>query len=322
MCSRSAASARTYTATLDTIVFEPDRERFTMSWRVARPLKKSMHEIAQVLVGKKGAEWWQQREQVAFPIPVVMVPMDSRRRPSARPRMSAQRRSPSCGTGLVTSVGLTAPACCAAFRAKITNPIETRFIDSGGDWIMAHQVALEQPWRGLTKLAKMAAMAIEEALQDLPQDRMARLPLLLCVAEAERPGAWRAWTTSCCRRSRRELGVRFAPQSAVVPHGRVGVAVALAQARALMARAQVTARADRRHRQPAVAGRRLSHYEREDRLLTAAQLQRLHARRRRPARCWSAPPTGSRRRAGRAPASASAASRRTSTAASRCVPTA
>jgi len=65
------------TALLDTIVFEPDEERFTMSWRVARPLKKSMHEIAQVLIGKKGREWWQQREQIAFPIPVVMVPMET-----------------------------------------------------------------------------------------------------------------------------------------------------------------------------------------------------------------------------------------------------
>lgn len=63
------------TATLDTIAFEPDHGRFTMSWRVARPLKKSMHEIAQVLVGKMGKNWWQQREQVAFPIPVIMVPM-------------------------------------------------------------------------------------------------------------------------------------------------------------------------------------------------------------------------------------------------------
>jgi hypothetical protein len=66
-----------YTATLDTIAFEPDRECFTMSWRVARPLKKSMHEIAQVLVGKKGKEWWQQREQSSFPIPVVVVPVAS-----------------------------------------------------------------------------------------------------------------------------------------------------------------------------------------------------------------------------------------------------
>jgi hypothetical protein len=48
-----------------------------MSWRVVQPLKKSLHEIAQVLVGKKGKEWWQQREQSAFPIPVVMVPTEA-----------------------------------------------------------------------------------------------------------------------------------------------------------------------------------------------------------------------------------------------------
>ena len=65
-----------YTATLDTVLIEPDQQRFSLTWRVARPLKKNMFEIAQVLVGKKGKEWWQQREQVAFPIPVVMVPMD------------------------------------------------------------------------------------------------------------------------------------------------------------------------------------------------------------------------------------------------------
>ena len=65
-----------YTATLDTVLIEPDHQRFSLTWRVARPLKKNMFEIAQVLVGKKGKEWWQQREQVAFPIPVVMVPMD------------------------------------------------------------------------------------------------------------------------------------------------------------------------------------------------------------------------------------------------------
>jgi hypothetical protein len=64
-----------YKASLDTIVFEPDSERFTMIWRVARPLKKNMFEIAQVLVGRKGREWWQQREEVIFLIP-VMVPVE------------------------------------------------------------------------------------------------------------------------------------------------------------------------------------------------------------------------------------------------------
>ncbi|MGC4061921.1 MAG: DUF2169 domain-containing protein [Aquabacterium sp.] len=65
-------------ARLDTIVFEPDEERFTMTWRVTRPLKHGMHEIAQIVVGKKGRDWWQQRQQVPFPLPVVMVPMPAR----------------------------------------------------------------------------------------------------------------------------------------------------------------------------------------------------------------------------------------------------
>jgi hypothetical protein len=56
----------------DTIVIEPDEERVTMTWRVARPLKKNMFEIAQVLVGKKGREWWQQRDAAWFPIPIVV----------------------------------------------------------------------------------------------------------------------------------------------------------------------------------------------------------------------------------------------------------
>ena len=97
---------------------------------------------------------------------------------------------------------------------------------------MAHQVTLEQPWRGLTKLAKMAAMAIDEALaRRAAETSGVGMPLLLCVAEPERPGRIDGWTTSLFAQIQSELGVSFAPQSAVVPHGRVGVAVALAQAR-------------------------------------------------------------------------------------------
>lgn len=65
-------------AALDTLVMEPDQERLTMTWRVARPLKKNMFEIAQVLVGKKGKEWWQQREEIAFSIPVVAAPFNGK----------------------------------------------------------------------------------------------------------------------------------------------------------------------------------------------------------------------------------------------------
>lgn len=170
-------------------------------------------------------------------------------------------------TGLVTAVGLSAPASCAAFRAKITNPTETRFIDSSGEWIMAHQVQLEQPWRGLTKLAKMAGMAVAEALQEIPKKDWNSLPLLLCVAEAERPGRIEGLDDKLMPMIQNELDATFAPQSAVIPQGRVSVAVALAQARELMAKTRLprvlVAATDSLLSWPT-----LSHYEREDRLLT------------------------------------------------------
>jgi 3-oxoacyl-[acyl-carrier-protein] synthase-1 len=170
--------------------------------------------------------------------------------------------------GLVTSVGLNAPQSCAAIRAKVTNPCPTGFIDSAGDRITAHQVQLEHPWRGLTKLAKMAAMAIEEALAGIPRSQWDRLPLLLCVAEAERPGRLEGLDDRLLGRIQHELGVTFASQSATVAQGRVGAAVALAQARAMVATGAaprvVIAAAD-----SLLTWQTLKHYEREDRLLTA-----------------------------------------------------
>lgn len=68
-------------APADTILIEPDLERVTLTWRIARPLRKSLRDIAQVLVGRKGKDWWQQREQVAFPIPIIVEPLPPKRVP-------------------------------------------------------------------------------------------------------------------------------------------------------------------------------------------------------------------------------------------------
>lgn len=59
-----------YLAILDTIVLEPDRDRFTLTWRVARPLRKNLHEIAQTVVGANGLEGWRRRERLAIVEPV------------------------------------------------------------------------------------------------------------------------------------------------------------------------------------------------------------------------------------------------------------
>jgi len=49
-------------AMIDTIVIEPDKGVFTMTWRVCLPLKKNMFEISQVLVGSMSRGWWRARE--------------------------------------------------------------------------------------------------------------------------------------------------------------------------------------------------------------------------------------------------------------------
>lgn len=49
-------------AVIDTLIIEPDLGHFTLTWRVSRPLKKNMFEIAQVLVGQMSRAWWRVRE--------------------------------------------------------------------------------------------------------------------------------------------------------------------------------------------------------------------------------------------------------------------
>lgn len=73
---RNDGKREDWAARLDTIAFEPDQERFTMQWRVARPLRDNMFEVSQVLVGRKGEGWWQAREEMSFPVRVVSAPVD------------------------------------------------------------------------------------------------------------------------------------------------------------------------------------------------------------------------------------------------------
>jgi len=56
------------TLQLDTVVIEPDAQRFTLTWRTTRPLRRSVFEIVQTLVGKRSSEWWSARDAVTFPL--------------------------------------------------------------------------------------------------------------------------------------------------------------------------------------------------------------------------------------------------------------
>lgn len=49
-------------AMADTLVLEPDLNRFTITWRAHLPLKKNMFEVPQVLAGTMPRAWWRARE--------------------------------------------------------------------------------------------------------------------------------------------------------------------------------------------------------------------------------------------------------------------
>lgn len=136
--------------------------------------------------------------------------------------------------GMVTGVGLNAPASCAAIRCAIDNFQETRFMDDGGEWIMGCSVPLEQPWRGKTKLIKMAVLAIRECLAQCPQLKPEATPMMLCLPETDRPGRVFEDDSAFFHDLQQELGMQFHAKSRVIALGRVSVGVALQHARGLI----------------------------------------------------------------------------------------
>ena len=170
-------------------------------------------------------------------------------------------------TGMVTGVGLDTKSTCAAVRASIDNFQETRFIDAGGEWIQACEVPLEQPWSGTRKLAKMLAQALIECAQQGKVD-LEQVPLIICLAEKERPGRVENLSNRVFFETQEELGIRFHKDSKVVEHGRVGGLVAMRQAREMIYKEKaehiIVAGVD-----SLITGPALRVYEEQDRVLTS-----------------------------------------------------
>jgi 3-oxoacyl-[acyl-carrier-protein] synthase-1 len=164
------------------------------------------------------------------------------------------------GTGLVSGVGLTADESCSAIRCGINKFRQTRFVGRDREWLVGSEVDLEEPWRGASKLAKMAARAIGECLGA----RSASIPVLLAVAETERPG--RIASPHLLADVERELGTRLHPHSRLIEQGRVAGAVALLHARRLLLEARsphvIVAGVDSFFTAPTLA-----FYDRDNRLL-------------------------------------------------------
>ena len=135
--------------------------------------------------------------------------------------------------GMTTAVGLTAPASCAAIRARLDGFRETRFMARGGEWIVAAEVPLEEPWRGSPRLARLIEGPLRECLAATDR-RPEEIPVFLCVAELDRPGRLDRLDGELFTETCDLLGVTFDPRSRIVPMGRVGAAVGIKEASKLI----------------------------------------------------------------------------------------
>jgi 3-oxoacyl-[acyl-carrier-protein] synthase-1 len=136
---------------------------------------------------------------------------------------------------MCTAVGLGAASSCAAIRVGITGFEETAF-RFDGDFLQGAEVPLERPWRGRAKLVRMAARAIRECVEGLPAAALRAIPLMLAIAEQDRPGRLQRLDDSLLDDLAEFCGGPFHPDSRVFANGRVGGVAAIEAASAFLAR--------------------------------------------------------------------------------------
>jgi 3-oxoacyl-[acyl-carrier-protein] synthase I len=137
-------------------------------------------------------------------------------------------------SGMVTAVGFTAPASCAAIHAGITGFVETRFLFDG-EWMIGSPVPFEEGWRGRERLLRMVVPAIEECLAGIEPAATREVSLLLCVAERDRPGRYAGLDDSFVQKVETRLGRRFHEDSYLIARGRIGAVQAVDHCRRLLA---------------------------------------------------------------------------------------
>ena len=135
------------------------------------------------------------------------------------------------GSGLVTSVGLSTAATAAAVRAGISNAHVTRFLDWGGESIVAHIVPIEAA-EPRARLLRMAITAADECWQ--AANSKSQPALIVCLAEPSRPKSSDTFGSSVVQELADALNIRISATSTTIAAGRVSGLLALQHARMLM----------------------------------------------------------------------------------------
>jgi len=147
-------------------------------------------------------------------------------------------------TGMVCPVGLNAESACAAMRAGISAFEELPYCDNDGEPIMGAVVpGFPLDSRNFEKrLIEMLATAVTECLAKVPEIATDKLPLLVGLAETDRPGFPSQLASNIINELQDMLGFRFHPEfSRVIPSGHTSSFEALAVARECLKNDEVSA---------------------------------------------------------------------------------
>lgn len=135
--------------------------------------------------------------------------------------------------GMITGVGFNAPANFAAIRCGLNQFVETDF-RFDNEWLVGSPVQFEAGWRGQELLLRMGTMVIHEALQGLEAVSTNDIPLLICLAETDRPGRTLIMEQNILRDLQQLSGFDFHQDSTVIANGRVSGVQAIDMARRLL----------------------------------------------------------------------------------------
>lgn len=139
--------------------------------------------------------------------------------------------------GMVCAVGHTAAASCAAIRADLAGFQDLPYVDNEGETIRGAPVpGIPTSERASDRLTTMLAMSIGDCLAEAPWLRDAALPLLVGIAEPDRPGGLRLSSPAALLDDAgRSSGARLhGGLSRVFPAGHTAAFHALAAARELL----------------------------------------------------------------------------------------
>lgn len=139
--------------------------------------------------------------------------------------------------GMVTCVGLDAASSCAAMRGRLDGFAETRFLGPDGEWLIGGAVPLPRNWIGVKRMAHLAAGALADLRRQTlagSRDVLSNVPILLCLAEEDRPGR-PVPDPAVLTGLLSEILQIFLPRLQIIAHGRPSGFVALDRARRLVA---------------------------------------------------------------------------------------